>query len=427
MSDFPEIYRGAVSEAGPARLWAGAITVNVICLCAYLIAKNAEMSEPLYYGVLGLQAMILLIYGAQRAAACVAKERSGRTWDFQRITPLTSFELAAGKLAGAPLYAYFLAASAFPWMLVAAFTGPGLSKMLSAYTLLGAMVFLTLTLSLLASSYTEGKDTGSVNTGGAIIGFFALQMVPVILTASGKTSEVRFYGLAIPWVVFITASGLLFGCWAFAAAAWRIGQDLLERRRVWRLPAFLFFLALYISGLTGDNRILAGDAALVALVVPTFFVYGAAFLQAERLDSWRRWTIEARSGRWERAPAWVTGWAALALISAGLAVTKSPWITGRLLVIIPAFAGRDFAFLQWCRFTKSRRPEMMALAYLTLIYWLPSTMIAAFHSSPTSLYLVLPVSRADLSPWLNILPGTLQCLLAAALMWARAKSNESAP
>jgi len=58
---------------------------------------------------------------------------------------------------------------------------------------------------------------------------------------------------------------------------------------------------------------------------------------------------------------------------------------GRIYLILPLFLLRDLMFLQWCRFSASRRPEMMALAYLAMAYALPMIILV-----PAKLTAVLP-------------------------------------
>ncbi len=58
--------------------------------------------------VLYLQVGILLIGGGIFCLQSVHREKELNTFDYQRVTRLTSFELAIGKLFGAPILLYFV-------------------------------------------------------------------------------------------------------------------------------------------------------------------------------------------------------------------------------------------------------------------------------------------------------------------------------
>jgi len=120
MSNFfssPEIIRYVRSEARRGRLVTGLITANLIALAIYLMATQSEdLGERLVTILLMVQGALLLVYGTVRTTASVLAERAERTWDFQRLTPLSSWELTWGKLIGAPIFPYFLLLSLLPWV-----------------------------------------------------------------------------------------------------------------------------------------------------------------------------------------------------------------------------------------------------------------------------------------------------------------------
>ncbi|MBI5209757.1 MAG: hypothetical protein HY927_07295 [Elusimicrobia bacterium] len=428
---FPEIYRNAVSEARYVRLVAGAVTVNLVCLCFFLVStQSSRGGETFFQSLVWMQALILLVYGGQRAAATVARERAERTWDFQRLTPLTSFEIAAGKLVGAPLFAYFLVVASLPWVLaeVVYFTGVGFGDLARAYLLLAPLSFVILSLALLASAYTNAHDSGSVNTGGAVLGFFGLSFVSYISMDRQADAGVSFFLLRVPGDLFFGLSAAAFGVWAFSGAMWRIGRDLLERRRWWRLPAFLLFLAVYVYGMTFKDA--RGEKTymlpLLALILPAIFAYIGAMIHREGPEDWRRWLALRGEAMLDQTPVWVAAWATIVVIAALVGLSQPLGTWARLLVVIPAFLGRDFAFMQWCRFTKSRRPEYMAMAYLALVYVLPSMVLPAFRVKDLY-FLFLPAVSDRVGAFLNILPGVLQVAAMGAILWSTLRREALKP
>lgn len=422
---FPDLYRYLRSEAHPVRLATGIATAHLICLAILLWHHEEQDPWPkVFQAVRWLQFLPLFLYGTTRAAASVFSERAERTWDSQRLTPLGSLEISMGKLLGAPIFAYLLFLSMLPWTAAAVLfsTQVSLHLLWASYRLPLAAAFFLLNTALLTSAHSgEGTQGRLIYATGALLGLWGvLQFMGVgmeRLLRSGAEQTLFFYGRALNREFFLILSLLLFGVWSFFGAKWRVGEDLLEKRRFWRFPFFLAFLAWYLMGIELGVAVhsLKSVAVLSQLAL---FVYAGALLRPERLDYWRRWLFMRRGReRLDRTPVWVTGYAATAVV-AGLMLFRHAREGELFLRVIPLamiFLGRDLCFIQWCRFTRSRKAEGMALIYLTLAYLLPPLLLAPFGLTQyPSLYLPVPDPRTGLPA--NLLPGALQLALAAAFM-----------
>lgn len=421
----PEVYRYARSELRPARLWSGLGAITLLCLTLSLAVNESGKGSDLFPVYINIQALILLLYGTQRTAASVSSERSERTWDFQRLTPLSSGNLAAGKLLGAPIYAYFLAAVILPWTGWSLFLSEGGDAYgrIWAFLLLAALSFLVLAAGLMVSAFSETHDSGTVNVGGGMVGFVGISFYFSYLAAMDSRirghHEVVFFGLTVGNAAFGFFSSLAFGAWALAAAKWRIARDLLEPRRLWRLPAFLIFVAWYALGLTVGAGGKVRDLGLSsALLLPVLFLYIAAMINRESAEHWKLWVSEPE-GRADRTPVWLAGWATVLAISLVLAVMAPGLPILRLLIIIPAFLGRDLCFLQWCRFTQSRQPEQMALVYIALGYIIPPILVGAFAPYGNLYYWVVPAVSERVSFLGNVLPSLLHLGIMGVILRAR--------
>ncbi len=435
LTRFPDLYRYLRSEANPTRLIAGFVTTNLICLSS--LAAMSQVKDPwgsLFRTVMGLQLILLLTYGVLRTTTSILQERSNRTWDFQRLTPLTSFEITFGKLLGAPIFAYFLFLVMMPWAVLATSysTRTPWLALWQAYRLPLSLVFLCLNLGLLFSAHSLGNRQGrsaiSFVTVAALWTGLPILISVIFGGIHGSNhwlakETLSFYGLSVSVQRFATLSSLIFGGWAFAGARWRIGEDLLEGRRFWRFPAFLLFLAWYLFGIEGGAGLFKQPQPrpIITLGYVTFFVYVAAFLWGERTDYWRRW-LRLTSSRMNNTPVWVAGYATL-LAVAGLLLLIGP--RSRVLVLLPVFCGRDLLFLQWCRFTRSQRAEMMAFIYLVLAYVLPPMLLAPFKlSALVCLYSPIPVGGAGgISLLQNLLPGLLEAGVMAGITFRRLRQT----
>lgn len=428
----PEIVRYWRSEARPARLAAGIITANVVAVASYLAAgRAADPGYALVTWLFRMQAAIVLVYGVLRTLGSVSGERTARTWDFQRLTPVGAWELALGKLVGAPVFAFVLAVSLAPWALFAVTQTERVSfaQLAYWYGLLGCIGFGALCVGLFLSAYNDRGRGGAVPSGGVLISMLGFQYLGLVLTLpfADRRPEAHFYGWVYPADLFSALTAAAFGIWALLGATWRIGQDLQEAPHCWRFPAFLFFVFWYGLGIERvvkgqPNAPVVGPVALLWWVQA--LVYLAGFSTFVGADWLRRWRLsETRSERLHGTPLWLIGLAALILL-AGLAAWlaaadgRTPAAQQRLLVMIPAFALRDLAFLQWCRLGRSRRPDLMAMVYLALVYTLPGIVLASLRADHL-LPWVWPVPAAGLDALSNVAPSLIEAAVMAAALWTR--------
>jgi hypothetical protein len=387
--------------------------------------------DALYRGAVTAQALILLVYGATRASGAVRTERQEKTWDLQRLTPLTSFEIAFGKGIGAPLFAYFLAALMLPWVLAGYAISRGAfspAVLLWDQACLIAVAFLTISTGLLISSHTVEKLSKPITEiFGSLIGFFAAYNFLLIFSSEHYKSNdlVAYWGRDLHGHAWMTLGAFLFGLWAFMGAKWRIGRDLLEGGRLWHVPAFMAFLLIYQSGL--DNLEIYLTAPVLAI-----FVYLAALLNSEGLEQWREW-ISGGKFFCNRMPVLVNASLSYVLLAAftvgsGLAYgARDGHEYWRYPLLQSCFLLRDCAFLQLCRLSRTRRPEIIALIFIGLSYVLP--FIVLNSSDKESLfYLFMPFAESSAGAFVNLLPGLLQCaaMLGIFLFVVRKRFSEKA-
>ncbi len=433
---FPEIYRYRAQEAGRVRLISGLAAALALCAATgYSVARTTGSWADYLSAVTFMQFNMLVFYGAVCTARSVTQERAERTWDFQRLTPRSSFELAAGKFLGAPVFAWFLFVCLLPAALVTLLLAPEVyGAFFSRYALGLSLALLSMAAGLLASAYDDTGGSGMGHLSGPLIGLVCTGFLNFSFRyaqALGRpgTEPVSFYWLQlgpVSVIFFLALSFLLFAVWAFLGARYRIGRDLLERRRAWRLPAFLFFLAWY---LTGFDCIPTRNGAppLTALILSGLAAYIAAFLSCERREYWRRWLAGGSPARrLDDAPAWIKGAASMLLIAAALyfvwgLLSSAGGADGRIYFILPLFLLRDLLFLQWCRFSASRRPEMMALACLALAYALP--MIILLPTKMTRLVAAfVPYANDGIGAAANLAGPLAQVLIMGYLLRVKIKA-----
>jgi hypothetical protein len=422
--EFPDLYRYACVELKPKRLLFFLTIASIIGVTALITSQLNPARQPADHSFLlmmFLQTFILMVVGTGSIYGSIYGEKISGTWDLQRMTPLSSLEIVIGKLAGAPLMAYVICIALVPWSLIAAILdGTKISEIMYLYFVLAVAVFFTFSIGLLASAYSETAKFGSkfsVNSGfGALIGIVILMFGfgPIVST---QTSTADFYGFRMSDGTLILGAGIFFGTWALLAAKWRIGSDLCERGRVWRLPLFQVMTAVFLAGITDlpfYDRV---------LLLP---VYGTILLEPTG-ESWWKWrrSMRGRGGMdWKDLPVWLAGY--IGAIAAFIAYTaiqvwRVPSNSKDFLLILPSmlFVARDLAIVLAMKIRGGRLPETGAVIVLLLIYIVPSILSATTDLSFLSNFFI-PFPRStdiDFSWPIASLSGMVQ--LALVLFYLR--------
>ena len=439
---FPEIYRYRAQETGRVKLISGLAAALAVCAAtAYAVAHTTRSWKDYLSAITFMQFNMLVFYGAICAAKAVTQEKAERTWDFQRLTPRSSFELAAGKFLGAPVFPWFLFACMLPAALLAVCLAPWETGWLfsSRFAIGLSCALFAMAAGLLASAYDDTGGSGLGHLAGPLVGLAGIGALNAVFRylkgwSIANSQPIPFYGYNLgeaQGALFLTATFLVFGAWAFLGARYRIGRDLLERRKLWRLPAFLAFLAWYVAGFCFPLDSAGGGGLLPALLLPGLAAYIAAFLSSERREYWRRWLArENAARRADQAPAWLKGSASVLVIAAVFiccsigGIIGADGLTGRYLLLFPLFMLRDLFFLQWCRFSASRRPEMMALAYLALAYALPGIMLST-AKMPGLLPFFIPSAQAGMNVFANLAGPLVQTLVTGWLLFKKIRQVEA--
>ncbi|MBI5202942.1 MAG: hypothetical protein HY925_15230 [Elusimicrobia bacterium] len=431
LAGYPDVVRYGRSELKPARLVFGLLASAIVGSCALVTAWTGDDPALLFFQyILGAQSIVLLGYGTARTAGSIIAERQEGTWDLQRLTPLSPRQLAIGKLAGAPIYAIFLALTLLPWALACfLFSKPlEVSVFVRGYASLIAGMFMAFAIGLAISAYSAEAVGGSYSsTTGVLAGLFAIQSFMPIVAAAGAKDTVKFYGVPLGPAFLWAVSSASLGAWAFLSAKWRIGKELLEGPRFWRLPAFLVFVFLYQFGWVAHQAAFPIGTLLLA---PALFVYMASVLNSEKADHWKRWLRGAEpDALWHRAPVWVNGVVGYGILAAvtSLAYMRPNDAEWRLYPALQtAYLARDLMFLQWCRLQGWKRPEVVGLICIAFAYVLPAVVIGS--SGIWSLrYVYIPVPNPDHGFWLNVLPGLLQAGLMARVLYGRLRPALARP
>ena len=431
----PEIIRNARAQLRPGRMVAIAMICAVLSLAvgfAFLSEKKTQAEERdaglnFLRMILGWQVGVLALGGALACAQSIQREKQMNTFDFQRVTRLTPWELTLGKLLGAPVITWFIAVCLLPaalWGAVVAHVGPlyllaaFLVMVVGSLTYHAAGLLLSLhdvrdaggrILSVLALGVVGialmGFDANTPGTpvGGRLSPFFALAVVDHQVWDTSwqarclqvsKNPEYEcaaamrdlFFGRPVNHFVVFLVVNLIFAAWFLLGVARNLKRD----PSVYEIftPAQSLGFALYLNVLLlgfvnwREFKPLEGQMAASVCEIGLFFLLGMMLLRNRDQIRRRLHRLGGRATGWIEA-IWpapyvvagmaLTGFAVIATMARSVG-TENDWrVWGRLALFRLAFLTfwlvRDILYLQWMGLRRGRRTRGLALVYWAVYYF----------------------------------------------------------
>jgi hypothetical protein len=418
----PELLRNARIQLRPGRAIAAAIICAAISLTAWWTIEVGH-STALFRITIQLQVLVLLLGGGIACLQSVHREKELNTFDYQRVTRLSSLELALGKLFGAPILAYFVVLCLMPLAIAGAVVGPIETwPFLEAYSviLLGCIAYHA--FALLASTI--------IGRGGSAIMIFAFLILVAITSANtgGLNSQSNWqlqqlspFAAGSPamwdwdrlrWHDFFFGRqlqhfGVLLVLYAIFTAWFLLGivRNLKRDPTVYEIysPVQAFCFALYLNivllgffnwkspigaPIISERGYLIGYSTLPAADIEQSLLLGSAWIffalgmlllrNRERVRRRVRAMGESAAGWW--AGVWPAPYVFGGVVLTGLAIVEliriyrqpgEDWDIASALFEVAFCAvwiARDVLYLQWMSLRRTRRPLMAGFLFLIVFY-----------------------------------------------------------
>lgn len=234
--------------------------------------------RSIFFQIIGANFVFLLAFGTHACAESVVRERQTKTLDFQRITGMSSYRLALGKIVGVPFVHYRMALVGMPvTFLCVLMGGVSFAGYLISYLLLAASGLFLNSLGVLGSSLR--RELAAKRTSPFVFIFLVLWIGPFfVVTArmgtgrsipdaisvltcilpirslmavgSGDLGDytIQLFRVSVNGVLAtLVCNGLLFlFCWAGAAR--RMADDSQPVWARWQLMTFSFVLCAVLAG-----------------------------------------------------------------------------------------------------------------------------------------------------------------------------------
>jgi Ca2+/Na+ antiporter len=442
----PELLRNARIQLRPGRAIAAAIICAAVSLTIWYSFESHGSDQTaafdaitMFKFILQMQVSVLLIGGGIYELLTVHREKELNTFDYQRVTRLSSFELAIGKLFGAPILTYFIVLCLMPIAIFAAVLGHApLAALVEAYAILlvGCVAFHLLAL-LISTTLGRGVSAIAVLPYLILVAFTSSDYFPergnpaIIQTnwafhqlnpfaASGafQSDPPRalvdiFFGVSVSHFIVLMVIYVTLGAWFLLAIVRNLKRDPAVYELYSPIQAFGFaiYLNLLMLGffnwkspagqpifgpsgqLKGFEQVPPGQIEEILLRISfwLFALLGIVLLRnRERVRQRIQVLGERAAGFW--AALWPAPYVLAGMIIAGLGILElirvyrdvsgADWDWGLALVSIAFFAlwlARDLLYLQWMGLRRTRRPLASAIIYLIVFYTCTGVIFGVAH------------------------------------------------
>ncbi|MGE0154065.1 MAG: hypothetical protein AB7R90_15730 [Reyranellaceae bacterium] len=448
----PEFRRNLWLELTPARLGVSVLAVVSLLALAGVRDRSAialsSASEIIF-------AVAVFFWGGRLAADAVLQEIADRTWDSQRMSALTPWQMSWGKLFGAPVCAWVAAIPALAVM--AAIDGVAQA---ATYVLLGVLCH-AIALALSLQSIRKGRQHGRIKT--LFFQFVALLVVLpfayalIWLDRWTERETIYWFALALPIQAFALVSALLFSAWAVLAVYRQMRLELQKPTGPTAWLAFLAFLLLYQTGLVyggtqyvrqalnefAGPQALEGGPLSLALVLAgmllSALVYLAIFTEPKSMIGLRQLGDAWRRGEWRRfwlhTPRWALtlSFAAVAtalvvlLVELPAAAKGSEADLDRVAIAAFLFLLRNVGIVLLCNFmARSERGDMAAIVVLIVLSVIAPMIFG--NVSPAVAALFWPPLEGGWA--MSLVPVGAQLVLVGGLLarvWMQAEKERNRP
>ena len=428
----PELRRNLWLEITPHRLFAMP-AVLVLAFLALSAIDRDKAIETVSLTALGGFGLLTILWGTRLAANSIIDEMIDKTWDWQRLSTLTPWEMTWGKLFGATAFAWYGGLVCLAVFLATSHATSVASPLKTALTAI--LLAILLQASAIASALHMSRKGGAQHrrSAGFLVLIAVLYIVPFALSRGWESQmPVNWYGSYFNSSSFTLASAAVFAAWAVTGAYRAMCQGLAVRTTPAVWIAFLAFVSVYAAGFAfGDAKISTAQALLFSgLITSVAMSYVMLFTEPSGPLVVRRVMRQFDLSQWRRVaeetPCWPITLAIAALCAVLLAVMNinSSWMPiGWAMAPVPLvlMLARDAGILMFfLAAPKPKRAEGTTLVYILVLDWILPGMLYAMNLDMLA-RLVLPLGEGNTS--LQIVVALVQAGTVWWFAWRRIKER----
>ena len=438
MVNNPELRRQLWLELTPNRMMMMPLTLGAIFFLFYLTADNMnEFMGSLRTVSLLAFGIIILIWGTKLVSESVISEVNEKTWDSQRMTPISPSDMTIGKLFGSTVYTWYGAAICSAAALIAIIYLRD-AKTFKIFLILLISGLLIHSFSLLSSLVMIRRNIGreKVNSNGlfvfsVILTLWLMGIIPsMIFGYRGKDSLIIWYDIRFFPEDFSIVALIFFLTWSCIGAYRNMKTEFQMSNGPFVWMIFLISIMLFFSGLIANIKSAEAFARILlscylSYIIAITATYIMAFSEPKSIVEFRRIISLMKQGQWkefgEAIPLWLIS-LGFCVILCAILLMLSPFDSmidkaiksEHLSVLHPLncllFVLRDLSLLIYVNLKgESQRADIAAAVYLILIYGLIPAIVGV-SGFKNLLPIFLPMFNA------TIINGTIPILIQSAVM-----------
>ena len=442
----PEIQRNLWLEFSLHRLLAMPVVLALIFFIASKLDSASKITQPFMMVETAAGTLFFLlvkIWGGHKAAESVIEEVNDNTWDFQKLSALSPWDLTVGKLFGGPSYSWYGGAIAYAVAVIAgSFHWSSYETFLFAASLLldGLLVHATaLFTSLIAIQNRNGAHNKMRVLPYHLAGLGLSSIFTSSLLGYGgwinnlnhpnndiKHLSLTWYGLDFEIMPFMVITSTILLTWLVAGIYWQMRNQMRMRTGPLLWLGFVVFWLAYSAGFEPPASHQWDKAkGILTFLLSLGFLYTIAFQEGWTTVRYRRflgaWQEKNYGKALEICPRWLLTFPICVALGLWSVVSNFGSPAALFVVALLCFASRDLALLHVFKFNPSnRRPEKTAFFYMAIAYVLLPFLFGVLHFYH-GLALFLPdVTHGDTDHLLDsTFSGALQALVVIYLAFQR--------
>lgn len=463
----PEFHRYLWLNFSPFRL----IIMPLVLVSILYIAALSDLKiwpATVFRSAINLYGIIIFLWGNYAAAAALSKDMQAQTWDFQKMSALSPWQLTIGKLFGATSYVWYggiilliIVAATYSMDETIEHYGTMYSLYPTAVLPIAYLIFAGIighaTAMLVGiNNLCRKGNTGTI--GPFLAGMIASSMVingsigyDLAIHQSTHFPEIKWYIFVMPLDVFLIASNVYCLTCLITGVQRGLREELQYKNSPGVLTLFLASLCIYSAGIFdtiphANPTTLYQPTIAMRLALCFFIILPCTYLmvlaEAKKIHKYARWWYAFQNKEWKRVwlntPGWVGClalllpiYAVLNILAANAASSidenfKITTITLTTACIL--FMVRDGLIVHTIAISQIDRHKSFVIAlYYALIYGLlPLTILLLIapediDSRQQAMMFFLPLGMKSLIA--SCLPIALQCAGAITLLLLTLKGN----
>ena len=428
MNNNPEFLRNVWLEMTPHRLIGMPAVLLAVFFLIYLVTGHA-FSDSTRIVAMTLFFVLALLWGTRLAGEALVNEVQDRTWDQQRMSSISPWSMAWGKLFGSTIYTWYGALICLLVYAIAAYQ-TSQQEVFKYVILMFTIAVFGQSIALLSSMQTIKTYHRSASTAFMVLGIVVA--LPLISWGFNETGYLSWYDRQYRVLDFLMVSVICFAAWSLIGIYRKMREELQFRNTPVYWFAFCVFMAIYLAGAV-QQQLLGEELTTFRLFVAytTFIVlaYAMIILEDKNPLLFRRINAARKEGNWqgvfESTPCWLVTLLSVYVLCIILLFNAYPDFNfaGRgfsfkpYLIAMSLFLTRDVLLFVFFNMSANRkRADVTAIFYLVLLYWLIPSILTGMNL-PVGTAALLPIGTADTT--ISIISGFVQCSVLAFMALQR--------